>query len=316
MQLNYYQSTGEQIMKKLFSALIILCVSLLITSTASALIIFNDWSLDLGGINGLADSDAYLYADVDQIGFTGIVHSTTTIPSGSGNSEGYLYATNMIGASNSNSGLNQEDFNYDDDGNPSTPKITLDGFEMTFSFSVDSQLISPSAWTHTGTGDVTGSGTAKDGTPTDLRSLNIYIDNLNDGSGQRADLDTGLGFDDGTLIATFQVLAGDGGSFDTTQLDGHDDATFALVWAETGVFSYQGQDLSEWILGGSQITIGITDSNYDADPDKNDTLDTQKGTNVFTIPTTQTLYDFVATEDGSASFGAVPEPTTMLLLGF
>ena len=299
-------------MKKFLRILAILCMSLFITSSASATIILNNWTLDVGGIDGLIDSDGYLYTDVDQIGFTGAAHSVTNFGTGAGFTEGIIYATDMIGASNPTDGLGQTQFVYG--GN------ILDGFEMTFEFKVESQVTAATAdffsWTHTGVGDVAGSATDNSGNIRDLASLNIYIDNLNDGSGLQSDRDTGLGFDDGALIATFQVLPGDGGIYNNATSDGSDDATFELLWAETGVFSYLGQDLSEWTSGGSPVTLAITDSNFDGDDNDNGVLDSTYGNNYWTVPANQTPFNYVASEDGSASVGYVPEPTTLLLFGF
>lgn len=288
-------------MKKLLCILTMLCMSVFITSTASAYFIFNDWTLDVGGIDGLVDSDGYLYSDVDQIGFTGAAHSVTDPDTGAGYTEGILYATDMIGASNPTSGLNQTQFVYDAE--------ILSGFEMTFEFMVESQITATFpdgyAFEHTGLGDI-GTGV----------SMNVYIDNLNDGSGLEADRDTGLGFDDGQLVATFQVLPGDGGIYTTSTMDGSDDATFALVWAEAGVFSFMGQDLADWVLGGGLATIALTDSNYDADDDNNGIQDSTYGQDIWTIPDVQDAFNQVVSEDGSASLGVVPEPTTMFLFGF
>ena len=109
-----------------------------------------------------------------------------------------------------------------------------------------------------------------------------------------------------------------GGNFSIANLDGHDDATWELIWAEEGVlFDAEGYDLSLTVDSDIKATIAITDTNFDADRDDNSLLDTEIGTNVFTPGEDQSLFSFLATQDGSSSVGlsTIPEPATFLLFG-
>lgn len=286
-------------MRKYLSMVLSFLIVVGMATFAQALVIFDDWTLDLRGVNGLANDNAFLYEDVDQITYFGIAHSQTIDTNGNflpdvgelGTTDGLLTATN-IRAGGVLAGIS--------------------GFEMTFDFSIDAIGVDRAS---TGLDFVHIGPTNTDGI------LEIWVDNLTDAVGVQSSTSTGLGYTDGELVATFQIVPGDGGIFTPATFDGSDDATFALVSAKAGVFTLKdGTDLADWVIGDPAVTMGITDSNFDADP----IASTPGAFSVLTptglpgwapIPLASPI-DFIAEEDGSARLGVVPEPTTMMLMGF
>jgi hypothetical protein len=147
--------------------------------------------------------------------------------------------------------------------------------------------------------------------------LDLYWDSTND-----ANETTGLGYQNGTLIASFEILPGGGGVYHTNTSDGSDDASFILKSALPGfITDLSGNDLSSL----TDVLIALTDSNFDGDP-------LSQGPFSMTAPTSWpskiagsdasgrtgagSPISFFAEEDGSARLGVVPEPGTLLLLGF
>lgn len=189
------------------------------------------------------------------------------------------------------------------------------GYEMTFTFQTDGEV---TGITLDGGGNVIGNAFTHNAPDVTTGILNIYIDNLLDGAGNGVQASTvsGTGYDDGTLVASFLVLAGGGGSFNFLTFDGSDDATFVLMSALTGVFTDEfGVDLATKI---GELLV-VTDSNFDADPLNNNSFSQAAPTNTSVFGggcATPGQGCFWAREDGSASlFLAVPEPGSLLLIG-
>ncbi len=146
-------------------------------------------------------------------------------------------------------------------------------------------------------------------------SLNMRLQNVNDKSGKNALTNGGgvggSGFQDGTKVATFQIRAGDGGSLDgimgldgvASVLDGSDDGTFELVWAEPGVFfDASGTDLSTTTLRA------ISDANFDMDSDNNKVIDSGPTTNwPHSLQGAGSIMEHFAKQDGSVRFGVEEE---------
>ena len=186
----------------------------------------------------------------------------------------------------------------------------LVGFEVTFDFQVDYVVTASSAggfdFAHTAPTLTTG-------------LLNIYVDNLSDGS--VCNTGSGAGCSDGELVGTFLVQAGGGGTVKFTVFDGSDDATFEAVFLKDGVwFDQNGNDLGcNNAVAGEECSgspLLMSDSNFDADPDSNNLLDTQIGTRLCGDPRlggAQTAAHNCGAEDGSVILAAVPEPTSLAI---
>lgn len=284
---------------------LIFCLMFLITvavsAPANAVIIVNDWTLNLNGIDGITES----VSNISQITFVGIVHAQLRDTNGNGQTDvgefsftdGLLAATSFVDTWGSiilGTGLNNT-------------------YQITFDFSADTYnwFIDP----------VTGAVHFSHVAPTDANAvtdglLDIWVDGPAGGV-TSASINTGAGYTDGVKIATFVIQTGDGGVFSPATFDGSDDATFKLVWAYPGVIlDSDGNDMAS---DPSKVLFALTDSNFDADPTHTPNIG-------FTIPT-PTLWpfpnkgagtpaSFFAQEDGSARIGVrVPEPSTLLLLG-
>lgn len=178
---------------------------------------------------------------------------------------------------------------------------TTGGFELTFDFNLDVMVTSVIAgqinFTHVPSAD----------------ALRFYLDDLdlaNADGGVKSNPGSGAGYTDGSLILTFDVLGGEGGSVNVTTLfDGSDDAIFRLATVnQAGVF----QDAS-----GNEFTpestLALTDSNFDLDSNGNNVLDETRGGFGCTA-SNQSAGFFCGVEDGTVRF-AVPEPGTLAILG-
>lgn len=283
-------------MKKLVKLFLSTLLLVGLTSTANALVIFNDWTLNLDSFYGAG----HTYTNISSMVYTGIAHGQT-----------WDTNANFIpdaGEYGSTDGLLQS-MTY----TKTAGGIGLyGGLEVTFDFSINSIGVNPAflgdnTFTHLASGTNFGNASLyRDG------FLDIYVDDAAD-----ANKITGNGYTNGNWIARFKILPGGGGVFSSTELDGSDDASFVLTDAVAGVIlDKDGVDLKTFI-GTSYAIIGITDSNYDADGNnENGIPDSEFGTDIpGFLPAFQTPVDFVAEEDGSARLGMVPEPATMLLLG-
>ncbi|WP_320041061.1 PEP-CTERM sorting domain-containing protein [uncultured Desulfobacter sp.] len=286
-------------MKRLFTLVLSMLLLLGVSTSAQALVIFNDWSLNLdtvgeAGLTGQVDN-------INQILFDGIAYSQTNDTNGDG-----IPGIGEIGATD---GLLASYMYTETPGSPA-PTTESWGFEMTFTYSMNSVGIDPATGSNY---EHLAAGTTLSGSDAYLQRdgmLYVYIDASAD-----ADTTDGSGFSDGTLIAKFALVAGVGGQFSTVTMDGHDDATYELVWALDNVLldSY-GNDLQDSI-GTDAASITITDTNFDGDDDANGMYDSTYGS---WNPGTQSSTNFIASLNGSGGMGgsAVPEPATILLFGF
>lgn len=295
-------------MKKL--ALALIASGVVASAPAFAAMNVNDWTLDLRGVDGLAVNAGNIISGVDSLGFTQApFHTVFAAPPGPGatftvDGMGTVDAFKNIGVPSTitGNGLNQVLWFH-------IPTATLlSGFEFTFKFTGVNGVITggtPSSFTF----DHLGAGT-----------LDWYIDNLNDGVGVQANNVTGVGFTDGTKIASFAVnlVSGDGGVFKVTTEDGADDITFRLVSGLAGVLlgDVNGdgilEDLTTLIGGGGVKSLMThTDSNFDANPDNAGVpFDFVAGG----FACGKTSSDFCGYEDGTDIL-AIPEPASLALLG-
>lgn len=300
------------------------CVLVLAISTsASAVVVTNDWTLDLTGIDGIGSE---VITDIGQITYNGIAHSTTVAANNPSTTpppstaaatsyvDGLLWMTAFVNTGGSGifgTGLNSD-------------------YQMTFDFSVDvvnynQQLNGDTSTIHLAANHP--------GTQYTNGLLDVWVDGPTDGVSVAAN-STGLGFQNGVKIATFSVLYGDGGIFTPSTFDGSDDATFELTWAlDENIFLDASSNPLVQLDGsgnviGDTLLFAITDSNFDGNPEGITPDGFNIGGTGNTYPTIQDTWPFAsntfggagglfAEEDGSARIGTevVPEPSTLLLLG-
>lgn len=146
--------------------------------------------------------------------------------------------------------------------------------------------------------------------------LDLYLD-TNVNYGQTTSF---YGSDDGTLIASFDLVYG-GGDFDFAVQDGNVDILFkagsgsgltngllAGVW-----FNKDGVDLTT--LSSDLINVSLTDSNNNLFSPQS--IHISEWNTMFGVNSTSTanFSKFWTETDGSMQPGVIPEPATMLLLG-
>ena len=269
----------------------------------AATLLLDDWQIDLSAVPGQGLTG--VVAPIDEITFRGIAHNSTTDFDMNGFiSPGDFLRIDGLGTATGFFGNGSNNF-ISSDGEV----LTLD-YEMTFDFSVGAVStgfgagVSTFVHTAAGVGGVDG-------------LLDFYIDGTPDSV---LDLTPGggavAGNRNGALVATFSLLAGNGGSVNVNPdvLDGNDDATFELISAAPGVLlDKDGNDLGLLVAGGSRVLIGFTDSNFDLDPDQNGLIDSGAPAGWgFADDTAGTPLDFFVTEDGSFVIAEVPEPASLL----
>lgn len=286
----------------------------LLTTPAHAAFVLEDIALDFNGIEGLDDTTlpgTFTYDPADALGFTATVQSTTDDTNGNflpdagetGEVTGYGTITSILndgGTQTSLSGLNLLGSTVSIGG--------LDGFEFTFSFDeVPITFINGTDFVHTGP-DADSVGI-----------LTMYIDNLTDAVGAQCATESAnasTACTDGTRIAQWVILPGDGGALNLATLDGSDDATFLSTFLLAGVwFDEFGNDLAcDNAVVGQECTmiLGLADSNFDLDPDATGVLGAFQPDS-FTCGATPV--DFCASEDGSFVIATIPEPATLGVLG-
>tara|TARA_R110002049_G_scaffold285698_3_gene466861 strand:+ start:4344 stop:5255 length:912 start_codon:yes stop_codon:yes gene_type:complete len=267
----------------------------------AASILVNDFQIDLAA----AGEGTGIISPIDEITFRGIAHNQTTDTNMNGFQDpGELSIIDGLGSVTS----------FQGNGGPqnvsSTGEILSVDYELTFDFTVGGVgtglLGGVSTFTHTAPGVGGADGL-----------LDFYVDGTPD-----AVLDLGVGgvtasgLTNGTLIATFEILAGDGGVINGNTLDGSDDATFQLISAMPGVLlDADGNDLGLLVKGGAEVLLAFSNSNFDLDAD-NDGLINSGPPAGWPFPRigSGSPVDHFALEDGSLNLATVPEPAS--LLGF
>lgn len=286
-------------MKKGMILGLMLLLVLAVSSPAGAVITINDWTFNLGGIDGIAAGTQV--QNVSEITYVGLVHNHNydTNANGKGDvgelgqSDGLLAATSFLDTNGQiifGTGLNST-------------------YQLTFGFTVDTKItaIDPV------TGDVSFIHLAPTvpGTHT-AGIIEVFVDGPTGGV-TVANQSTGDNYLDGQPVAIFEVLTGDGGVFHPATFDGSDDATFVLLAALPGVIlDHNGNDIA--IAGG---LLALTDSNTDGDPTHNPNIGftiTTPSAWPFALNGAGTINDNFEEEDGSARLAPVPEPSTIVLL--
>ena len=267
-----------------------LAASLGFGATANAALILENVTIDFSSVGGP------VVTGVDAIGFNDapfLAKLNDTNKNGSVD-PGETYTVTGKGAASS--------LMSNEDGNISPLGFGAAGFfELTFDFNLDVEVTSIIA------GQINFTHLAS------ANALRFYLDDLdvaNLDGGVKSNPGSGLGYTDGSLVLTFDVLPGEGGSVNVTTLfDGSDDATFRLATVnKAGVFKdASGNEFTP------ESTLALTDSNFDLDSNNNDTLDETRGGFGCTA-TNQSAGFFCGVEDGTVRF-AVPEPGTLAILG-
>lgn len=270
--------------------------------SAQAAIVVDNWTLNLTGVDGLG---SIVVNNIDQIVFTGVANAQHVIDA-SGGAPDAIIEVGDIGRARGLLGATT----FISDGAqilPGTSRLGVD-YELTFTFDVlnlTTIVVGPDQnFTHLGAGD------AAYGTTGSTGLLNLYIDNLGDLSGTTASQATGDGYTDGELIATFKILAGEGGVFNAITFNGSDDAIFELVSAKNGVI-LDGPGGSDIAVDGE--LLAVTASQFDADQNNDGTLDVACPTNSGWGAATGAT-NLCAQEDGRASL-QIPEPASVALIG-
>lgn len=308
-------------LKKFIGAAALACSIGVMAAPANAAFTLENISLDFNGIDGLDDSGVpgvYTYSEVDALSFLATVQAViddngngvpNTGETGEVNGFGIITGiANDGGAINSDSGFNQLNSGA---ALPFVPPA--DGFEFSFEFEeVPITFVNEvGQFVHTGP-DADSVGI-----------LRMYIDNLTDGDATSSACATetataAADCTDGVQIAEWVILPGDGGALNLATFNGSDDATFMSVFLLAGVFfDENGNDLGCDSTNGPVAddctqTLGIADSNFDADPDNNGAFGTFQPDS-FACGTS--AVDFCASEDGSFVLARIPEPTTLGLFG-
>lgn len=295
--------------RKLFLGALVAGMFAFGASGAQAALLLENWDFHASGIDGLDDNAAYDTPVIDE--WTFVDHFVQFLANDTGDAgfsngdEGVVQGVGVI-TSMRNDGLDVTSPLLNVNGT----FLGLEGYEVTFEFDVDYVVTDVDGndinFTHTTANNASG-------------ELRIYVDNLGDFS--QCSTDTGLGCTDGTLVAVFDILDGDGGVINFVTFDGADDATFAATFLAAGVWSDEfGNDLAcDNSVPGEECVgeLAFTDSNLDADPE-NDGL----------LNTTSSVFDCgidpqtgvsgttrnCGNSDGSFVRATVPEPTTLALL--
>jgi hypothetical protein len=288
---------------------------------AQAAIIVNDWQIDLGALGATAGGNFTGFGvfgpptGITQLSFDALFHGVAAGPI----APGTLQTVDVLGKVTAATGSAGIFTNTTTNALLNVNVPGINGFELTFGSTTTLQLLS----VNPGTGQVLNSHLGAGAGPNGVEAngiLNIYADVLGDAigvAGNTSAITGGAGFQDGLLIASFQIvnqfpLAT--GSFNTQTLDGQDDALFTLIANPFGIL----QDSAGNALA-IDTTLAFTDSNTDADPDNNGILDTAPTAFPATLGPClpsglQSPGNTCGNENGSFSI-AVPEPGTLALLG-
>jgi hypothetical protein len=293
-------------------------------SAAAAVITLDNYIFDLGaasivaadaGFAGFGTIGTVGVNGVDQIAVSGIGHVHLADPNGNvAPDPGESIAADIL--------LRATSFPDVVAGVTTGGKVNELHYEMTFSFSVAAAVgtVLPDGFGGLNASFAHLPGSVVDGAFYD-GILDIYVDSTPDAVGDETlsnPTATGVDFTNGVKIASFMVIPGGGGTINTRTLDGHDDATFVLISALPGVIL----DLSGADIGIPGMLLGISDTNFDLDPDDDGLPNSapaggwpapDAGGFGFTAP--GTFANAYFEEGGSVDLGIespVPEPMSLL----
>lgn len=290
-------------------------------SVANAAILIDDWRIDIGSIGNDAATDDFTGFGVfgtrganngiEDLTFTSLFHSIIAGPLAFGTRQ----HTDVLGNVTSATGSASIQIRT------TNGQVLGDDFEITFVSTTTQMLLGAPVNGAVGTTHL-ASGSGPNGFEQN-GFLSIYVDRIDGAAGDRVGVQAnssfstgGAGMMDGFLLARFEVLSAGGvqtGVFNVQSLDGADDATFRMVFNSGAVLDAGGNPLP---IGS---VLGFIDSNTDADPDSNNTLDT--------VPTgwpggglgncvTNNVLDTCGREDGSFVLQqGMPEPSSLALFG-
>lgn len=291
---------------------------------AHAYLSLNDWRIDLGGLGdltGIGEDDFTGYGvlgavgtpagsnGIDAMTFNALyaARGTFTGPGGlpavgdTQNTDLAGFATTFLG----------------DAGSiplTSTGKFLNFDFEVTFVATTTQRIAIAMPVTVT---DHLGAGSGPDGfAPNGILEVyaNILPTRTGHNTGVKANTSQvtgGAGMDDGTLIATFQIVpTALSGSFNPFAFDGQDDSTWQMLTNDYGIIT----DMFGIALVAGE-TLAFTDSNTDADPNNNGVRDATPSGGLFAGICGTTISNSCGVEDGSFEMAQVPEPGSLALLG-
>ena len=242
---------------------------------ASAIILVENWVIDLGSIGNVAQDDFTGFGvfgpkpvaasnGIESLAFQALYHAVIAGPLAAGTLQHTDVAGNVTSATGPNGAISAS----------TTAKVLNSDFELTFISTTTQVLLgAPDPITGVVLTSHLGAGAGPNSLATN-GLLNIYADVITGVPGQdktgtfaNTSFTTGgAGMNDGFLIATFEILNAYGqptGSFNPSALDGQDDASFKLIFNSGAVKDSDGNALE---LGR---TLAFIDSNTDADPDGN-----------------------------------------------
>lgn len=222
-----------------------------ISTSAKAGVIVENWSIDLGGATG---SKTDVISGIDRILFNQAINHVM-VSKGAGNSD--PGAIQVGDTAVVRGAIRASGFEFDEFGGP-IPNANLNGvagaagaWEMTAIFQANVEFVA----------DVFGvTGFVHTGGPDTF--LKLFVDEYSDPlGGDRANTFTGLGFNDGDLVAAFNdTVTGFINPFSFTSLDGSDVAVFnfdkaASAGATTGIiFDAAGNDLVANALSSPEVS--------------------------------------------------------------
>jgi hypothetical protein len=294
-------------------------------SSAQAAFSLQNWTFDADGIDGLdntgiAADDDYTVTGIDTWTFNAGFEQDLNDSNGNGvqNTDeigtvrGVGFITDMLDGPEGLGTSVRSPFLNDSNGAFGFP-----GYEVSFDFQVDYVVTGEIV---NGVGTQTGFTFEHTAPNQTTGLLNIYVDNLGNG-GAQCNTGTAAGCSDGVLVGSFLVQAGGGGTVNFSVFDGSDDATFLAVFLLDGVwFDENGNDLgcSDAVVGDecNGVPILESDSNFDADPDGDDVLDTNIPGFACGDPNlggVQTAAHNCGSEDGSVILQTVPEPASLAI---
>ncbi len=299
--------------------------ALLPSATAFGAIEISNWTINLGGVAGTNTS---VFEGIDRLGFNQAINHVVVTDNDAPGSPGHGVPspgdTGVVRGALVISGL------FDEDGvftggaqqiftpNLNAPSGFAGGWEITAGFEANVAFLGPVGPTinfvHTG-----GANTF----------LDLYIDELDDLVGVKANAATGDGYNDGTPVASFvDSVTGAVNPFSPSALDGSDDAIFDFVSGTGGIlFSLDGAN--DGVASGTDLVTGTvpsllqeisTDENFDRsgvplaawanglNPDMWSALFPGAP-----LPSSNAdQLNFFTLGDGSAVIAGVPEPASLL----
>ncbi len=265
-------------------------VPLSMAANANAAIMVDDWGIDLSGIGG------GIVTGIDEVTYNGLYHSVThtNIGGGADPTIGDMFTVDAL--------LTMTSFVGD-----SGVFIAGGGKFLNGDYEITAVVTTDHTFTplNPGVGCLSIIGCFSN----DGGTIDLYLD-AGTNSNTSINGTGGLGFDDGTKIATFTMIPGPhGGTVDFGTFDGNANASFELTFNSGALLDSTNNPLA---IGS---TLAFTDSNIDSDPDSNGVRDTTVAAGSLLGICGNSSFDTCGKEDGSVVLRRIPEPSTLALFG-